>query len=58
MLEQWELKRGSKVKLKSGKIYTFLGMDGAYAKWEDEKGEFCVGNFDKFAKTKEGYRVL
>jgi len=55
-LKQWELPRNSRVKLPDGKMATFLGMDGLYAKW-DLNGEFKMGNYEKFIKKGDYYEV-
>lgn len=56
-MKQWQLPNNSKVKLPDGTFVTFLKMDGMYAKW-DNNGEFQTGNFEKFEKENDYYKVV
>ena len=56
--EAINLPKGAKVKLENGKIIKFLGMDGAYGKFDDN-GEFLIAKFyDGFIKEGEFYKPI
>lgn len=54
--EQWQIPRGTKIKLQSGEEITFLKMDGMYAQWLTKDG-IVIGNFDKFIFKNGSYSV-
>ncbi len=57
-LKQWELPNGARVHSKDGKEFIFLKMDGMYAHWKDENGEFSIGNFKEFMKEDGYYQII
>ena len=46
-MKQWQIPNNSKVEISKGLFYTFLKMDGMYAKWKDNKDRFKIGNYEE-----------
>lgn len=53
MIKDYQLKKGDKV-ITDKVEYTFIKMDGMYAKWSTKEDPWVTGNFGDLEKVSEG----